>query len=429
MFFTKNFRIGWFVALAGLVLGAWFTPSATAQPGVRVPVQAFYEELAPYGRWLNNPQYGQVWVPQVEADFQPYATAGRWVMTEYGNTWESDYDWGWAPFHYGRWLLDDYYGWIWVPGDEWAPAWVSWRSGGGYYGWAPLGPGFHVNINVNLPWRYWTFVPQRFFNQRNPYRYCVPRTRVVNVYQNTTIINNYYRNDRRSFAYGPQRQEIERVTQQRVPVYRVNELGRRGGFARNENRYDRDNRLDRDSRNDRFETPRQPRNRPDDQPDSRPGLTNDRRDDSPSRFNRPDGFDRPTDAGLGSRADRPRRSGEAPFPNDRGTYPTERREPIRPAQPPSEPGAPLPGTYQRRPWAGGERTDSPHEMPQSQPRRIESVPNGGEHQRPNLPARGGYSERPERAQPQREVGPRPEMQNAPREPGQDNRGRRSRGGA
>lgn len=31
-------------------------------------------------------------------------------------------------------------GWVWVPGVEWAPAWVSWRVGGGYIGWAPLPP-------------------------------------------------------------------------------------------------------------------------------------------------------------------------------------------------------------------------------------------------------------------------------------------------
>jgi len=99
--------------------------------------QDFYDELAPYGTWVSDPRYGDVWVPDAEEGFRPYATRGHWVLTEYGNTWVSDYPWGWATFHYGRWHYDDYYGWEWIPGYEWAPAWVSWRQGGGYYGWAP----------------------------------------------------------------------------------------------------------------------------------------------------------------------------------------------------------------------------------------------------------------------------------------------------
>ncbi|GAB3274556.1 hypothetical protein GCM10027347_47520 [Larkinella harenae] len=196
-----------------------------------MPVESFYDELAPYGRWERNSNYGQVWIPEVEADFQPYATNGHWAITEYGNTWVSDYEWGWAPFHYGRWLFDDYYGrWIWVPDSEWGPAWVSWRSGGGYYGWAPLGPGMGVNVNItiNLPFNYWTFVPQMYFTRPRVYSYCIPRTRVVNVYHNTTIINNVYRYNNRSYGYGPRRDEIERYTRRSVPVYRANEVVRRG---------------------------------------------------------------------------------------------------------------------------------------------------------------------------------------------------------
>ncbi|MFA6795615.1 MAG: DUF6600 domain-containing protein, partial [Proteiniphilum sp.] len=81
-----------------------------------ISFNVFYNELRPYGRWINNGRYGRVWVPNVGRDFHPYATNGYWVMTDYGNTWVSDYSWGWAPFHYGRWFYDDYYGWSWMPG-------------------------------------------------------------------------------------------------------------------------------------------------------------------------------------------------------------------------------------------------------------------------------------------------------------------------
>jgi hypothetical protein len=105
----------------------------------------FRTALDPYGSWVDDPTYGTVWVPSssvVGSDFTPYATAGHWTYDD-DYTWVSDYDWGWAPFHYGRWAYASPYGWEWVPGRRYAGAWVSWRYGWGdwpYVGWAPLGP-------------------------------------------------------------------------------------------------------------------------------------------------------------------------------------------------------------------------------------------------------------------------------------------------
>src|SRR5262249_40920909 len=103
----------------------------------------FRGALSPYGEWISVPGVGEVWRPferVVGGDFQPYSTNGHWVYTDYGWTWESDYSWGWAPFHYGRWVYRPRWGWMWRPGREWGPAWVQWRQGGGYLGWAPMGP-------------------------------------------------------------------------------------------------------------------------------------------------------------------------------------------------------------------------------------------------------------------------------------------------
>ncbi|GAA4414229.1 hypothetical protein GCM10023187_43400 [Nibrella viscosa] len=204
-------------------------PYGYDQPyGYDNPSGDFYNDLAPYGQWMDHPNYGPVWVPRVDRSFQPYATNGHWVITEYGNTWVSDYAWGWAPFHYGRWFLDNYYGWTWVPGYEWGPAWVSWRSGGGYYGWAPLGPGVNINVNLNIPARHWVFVPQVYITSPRLYSYCVPRPQVITIYNNTTIINNIYRTNNRAYVYGPYRNEIEYVTRSRVPVYRIDNMNRPG---------------------------------------------------------------------------------------------------------------------------------------------------------------------------------------------------------
>jgi hypothetical protein len=202
-----------------------FTATRAEAQGARVSFQTFYDELEPYGRWFNDPRYGYVWAPDAGPDFQPYATEGHWVVTEYGNTWVSDYPWGWAPFHYGRWNYDDNYGWFWVPDYEWGPAWVEWRSADDYYGWAPLSPGFNSSF---LPVYRWIFVPQRYIISTRIYRYCIPRTRVVYVYKRSRMIDNYYERNNRRYVCGPRTYDIERITRNRVTVHRINDMGRPG---------------------------------------------------------------------------------------------------------------------------------------------------------------------------------------------------------
>jgi hypothetical protein len=122
----------------------------------------FQNDLAPYGSWVNDPTYGNVWSPYastVGADFVPYASRGHWIMSEYGWTWVSDWSWGWAPFHYGRWTTIAGRGWSWIPGTMWGPAWVSWRSGNGYVGWSPLPPRgapLFAGTGARSPWRFTT---------------------------------------------------------------------------------------------------------------------------------------------------------------------------------------------------------------------------------------------------------------------------------
>jgi hypothetical protein len=105
----------------------------------------FRSTLDPYGNWVDDPTYGTVWVPSpsvVGDDFTPYLSAGHWGFDD-DYVWVSDYDWGWAPFHYGRWVYAGPMGWEWIPGRTYAGAWVAWRYGvgdWGYVGWAPLGP-------------------------------------------------------------------------------------------------------------------------------------------------------------------------------------------------------------------------------------------------------------------------------------------------
>ncbi|HEX7366472.1 MAG TPA: DUF6600 domain-containing protein [Pelobium sp.] len=216
-------KIAWAFGICILIAGL-SVEKTQARPRNGISLQVFYDELSYYGDWINNPDYGYVWRPNVGSDFRPYYTNGHWVMTEYGNTWVSDYDWGWAPFHYGRWFYDDYDGWIWAPDTEWGPAWVTWRTGGGYYGWAPLAPRISINIHIGrrhyIPDNYWVFIPQRCIYYPSYSRYWEPR-RNVYIIHNTTVINNIYTNDRVRYYSGPGRDDVRRATRRDVPVYRV----------------------------------------------------------------------------------------------------------------------------------------------------------------------------------------------------------------
>jgi hypothetical protein len=193
-----------------------YQPAPPAQVE-EVSYQSFYDQLSPYGNWINYPGYGYVWSPNAGPDFQPYATNGNWIYTNAGWTWASNYNWGWAPFHYGRWFYENGYGWMWVPGSEWAPAWVSWRGGGDYYGWAPLGPSVSMNValsSYNPPANYWNFVPRQYMGNPNWQNYYVPGGRNVTIINNTTIINNYSGTDRTHYAYapGPDPNEVRRYS-------------------------------------------------------------------------------------------------------------------------------------------------------------------------------------------------------------------------
>src|SRR4029078_9457611 len=147
--------------------------------------------VAPYGDWIDDGTYGRVWVPAssiVGSDFTPYYSGGHWTLTEFGWTWVSDWSWGWAPFHYGRWIVVSRYGWCWVPGTLWGPAWVAWRSGDGYVGWAalpPRGVSVTVTYGARSPWR---FSRAADLAARRPR--CVPARDTSGMFRRTTLVTN-----------------------------------------------------------------------------------------------------------------------------------------------------------------------------------------------------------------------------------------------
>lgn len=194
-------------------------------------LQVFYDALSPYGEWVQNRQYGFVWIPHVGGNFFPYGTNGSWIYTDYGWTWLSDYEWGWAPFHYGRWDYDPAYGWFWFPGEEWGPAWVTWRSGDGYYGWAPMRPETDFGINyADVDIYRWVFVRDRDFGKRDMNRYFISSRRNDEIIRRTDIVRNNRTDNTRNvnYASGPDPSDVRRATGRRIQSVSVSDLGSPG---------------------------------------------------------------------------------------------------------------------------------------------------------------------------------------------------------
>src|SRR3569833_2964564 len=181
-----------FIACAALL--AWSPNAVRAQVGISANVDIqinspsdFYQPLESYGAWVDVGNYGRCWHPrEIAADWQPY-TIGHWEWTDTGWYWVSDEPWGWACFHYGSWYDAPQIGWVWIPGTEWAPAWVTWRYSDDYIGWAPCGPG-----RVVLGASFFTFCDVHRFQDhfRGRHDFIVNNTTIIN---RTRVVNNFNR--------------------------------------------------------------------------------------------------------------------------------------------------------------------------------------------------------------------------------------------
>lgn len=169
-------------------------------------VDFFYTALDPYGDWDEVEGYGPVFLPreaQQDRKWRPYSD-GEWVRSEQGWTWRSNEPHGWATCHYGRWVRHVREGWMWVPGSEWAPAWVSWRKSETHIGWAPLPPeahsgrGFNASVDAyfDIGVRSYNFVPRERFGAGRTYvgRIVEPEKNVTIIQNTVNVTNITYRN-------------------------------------------------------------------------------------------------------------------------------------------------------------------------------------------------------------------------------------------
>ncbi len=219
-----------FFALAIVALAFPMARQATADTDVSIDF--FYNNLND-GSWIDVADYGYCWQPNVAVgnnDWRPYAD-GYWAYTDVGWTWISNEDFGWATYHYGRWIRLAGEGWVWVPGYEWGPAWVSWRTGGDYIGWAPLPPGAervyegraitgHVDVEFDIGPACYNFVDIRYIGDPRLRTHIYAPTQNVTYISQTVNVTNITYNNSRVYNYGPDYDRLNRYSSR--PIQRLN---------------------------------------------------------------------------------------------------------------------------------------------------------------------------------------------------------------
>lgn len=126
--------------------------------------------LSQYGQFTQTQNYGEVWVPgqqTVPQGWHPYM-ACNWVNSgQYGWYYNDQTPWGQIVHHYGRWTHDASLGWIWIPGQDFSPGWVVWRTSPQWVGWAPMPPDQDLQTMSAAAFNnggFWTFIETAKFN-------------------------------------------------------------------------------------------------------------------------------------------------------------------------------------------------------------------------------------------------------------------------
>jgi hypothetical protein len=198
-----------------------------AEAGTDVSIDFFYDNVGSDGSWVEVADYGYCWQPSVavsNSKWRPYSD-GYWAYTDVGWTWVSYEDFGWATYHYGRWTRLRDRGWFWVPGREWGPAWVSWRTGGDYVGWAPLPPrgggevdydnrpiNGQVDVEFDIGPAYYNFVDVRYIGEPVLRERIVEPNLNITYISNTVNVTNITYTNSRVYNYGPDYNTLNRYS-------------------------------------------------------------------------------------------------------------------------------------------------------------------------------------------------------------------------
>ena len=217
------------LSISFYIVFALFPTAALAQKN-DANFQEYYDQLSPFGQWIENSSFGYVWIPTADPDFTPYLTNGYWTLTNYGWMWVSGYEWGWAAFHYGRWGYNGYYGWFWVPDNKWGPSWVAWRKAEGYFGWAPMRPGVSISASYlgykDVPNGNWTFINANEIENHDLANNHISKKNNIKIINSSTLINGtIYDGERRTtYVAGPDKVDVQNIVGHIITPVLVQEM-------------------------------------------------------------------------------------------------------------------------------------------------------------------------------------------------------------
>jgi hypothetical protein len=218
-----------------------------------VSYSVFYDALSPVGEWIQiTPEEieeelrdgeGQgksfsrseddflfIWKPKIsDINWKPYSQ-GSWQYTDHGWLWMSSESWGWATYHYGRWVNSKKYGWIWIPGKVWAPAWVQWRISNDNIGWTALTTDAKWKVNegiTNETYKYsasaddWIFVDKSKFQDEFTSGNVIPSTQNSGLIKASSKVTEIKYENEKIINRGPDRKDIENRTGKVIKEYKV----------------------------------------------------------------------------------------------------------------------------------------------------------------------------------------------------------------
>lgn len=230
-------------------------------------INTFYDELSNDGDWIKvdsdeidsdeNLELSEtvdidedviteyVWRPRISyvyVDWNPY-TYGHWVFTRFGWVWVSDYEWGWAPYHYGRWWFSARWGWVWSPGHRWAPSWVTWCHTHHHIGWHPISPRTHWRFNNGVVITHpvtpkqksitnkWTFVKKDDFNKP------ITKENVINLKEDANLISGakIKKSGDEIYNVGPNKKDLEKNTGVQITTKKVSVVNVKNGNTKTKN--------------------------------------------------------------------------------------------------------------------------------------------------------------------------------------------------
>jgi hypothetical protein len=167
-------------------------PAASEQQAIAADVRA---TLSQFGSFVVHQKYGEVWIPSVTPQgWHPYMACQWKNDTKLGWYYDDATPWGAIVHHYGRWSHDEQAGWIWIPGAQFSPGWVVWRTSPEWVGWAPMPPDEDVHTATPAAFEkgdFWTFIDSKKFGSGCEPTAVVGPAQVTPILSRTTFVRDF----------------------------------------------------------------------------------------------------------------------------------------------------------------------------------------------------------------------------------------------